>query len=251
MKPLNQALSMKRNILTFLMLGACFLFAGRTAPAADQTQTIETQLRERLRDTTLQLRDAETERAALQAAQTQLTDENKALSERIEAITKVADANKVAAQTAAQAVDNLKARVSHQDTEIAQLTEDGQSCQQAAELARNKATEQIKLADEAVIELERLVTDRQAKNLALYKIANEILQRYQKFGLGDALTAREPFVGITRVKLQNLVQDYQDKIQNERVTLSEKDLPAYGDKLLRQPRQTSESGSGPPGHTAE
>jgi chromosome segregation ATPase len=251
MKPLTQAHSMKRNILTFLMLGACLLLTERTVPAADQTQTIETQLRERLRDTTLQLRDAETERAALQAAQTQLADENKALAERIEAITKEADANKVAAQTAAQAVDNLKARVSHQDTEIAQLKEDGQSCRQAAELARNKATEQVKLADEAVIELERLVADRQAKNLVLYKIANEILQRYQKFGLGDALTAREPFVGITRVKLQNLVQDYQDKIQGERVTLSEKDLPAYGDKLLRQPRQTSESSSGPPGHTAK
>ena len=102
---------------------------------------------------------------------------------------------------------------------IAQLKETIESCRQAAELARNKETERAKLADEARIELERLVADRQAKNLALYKIASEILQRYEQFGLGDALRAREPFVGITRVKLQNLVQDYQDKLLNERTTL--------------------------------
>jgi hypothetical protein len=43
------------------------------------------------------------------------------------------------------------------------------------------------------------------------------LDRYEKFGLGDALTAREPFVGLTKVKFQNLVQDYQDKLSDQKV----------------------------------
>jgi len=47
--------------------------------------------------------------------------------------------------------------------------------------------------------------------------------------------AREPFIGITRVKLQNLVQDYQDKLQSDRVTLSEKDLASYREKLRLEP----------------
>ena len=61
------------------------------------------------------------------------------------------------------------------------------------------------------------VADREAKNRELYRLANEILTRYEKFGLGDALAAREPFTGITRTKLENLVQDYSDKIADARV----------------------------------
>jgi hypothetical protein len=245
---------MKRIVISLLMLGALCLWGTRAIAADEPTQTVETRLRERLRDTMLQLRDAqtaaETDRAALQAAQAQSADEKKALTEKLEAITKEANANKLAAQ----AVDGLKSQVARQDNEIAQLNEAIESCRQAAELARNKETERAGLADEAVIELERLVADRQAKNLALYKLATEILERYRNFGLGDALTAREPFVGISRVKLQNFVQDYQDKLLNDRTSLNEKDLgalKAYRDKLPNQSPQTSGPGSRAPGTTSE
>jgi hypothetical protein len=242
---------MKRSAVSFLMLGFLCLAGVQAVAAEEPTQSVETRLRERLRDTMLQLRDAqaaaETARAALQAAQTQSADEKQALTDKLAAITKEANANKLAAQ----AVESLKSQVARQDKEIAQLNEGIESCRQAAELARNKEAERAKLADEAVIELERLVADRQAKNLALYKIATEILQRYQQFGLGEALTAREPFVGITRVKLQNLVQDYQDKLLNERTTLEKKDLESYRDKLAKQAPQTATPSSTAAGRTSE
>jgi hypothetical protein len=242
---------MKRIIEYLLIIGALCLLPAWTTPAQEQTQSVETQLRERLRDTILQLRAAETDRAALQAAQAQSADEAKALKERIAALTKQADANKQAAQTATQNVETLKSRVSRQDSEIARLNEATENCRQAAALDHNKAVERIQLADQAVIKLEKLVADREDKNLALYKLANEILQRYEKFGLGDVLMAREPFVGISRVKLQNLVQDYQDKLLNERATLHEKDLPEYGNKLLEQPSEAVEPVSVPPKQTSE
>jgi chromosome segregation ATPase len=53
--------------------------------------------------------------------------------------------------------------------------------------------------------LQRLVDDRERKNFALYKVGSEILTRYEQFGLGDALAAKEPFTGIYRVKLETLV----------------------------------------------
>ena len=34
---------------------------------------------------------------------------------------------------------------------------------------------------------------------------------------GEALTAREPFVGVTRVKFENLIQDYQDKLADQKI----------------------------------
>jgi len=242
---------MKQNILPVLVVGFLYLLSPRVILAADSAPTIETQLRERLRDTMLQLRAAETERDALQAAQTQSVEENKVLTERIAAITKQADANKQAAVAAAQTADNLKSQVSRQEKEIADLKEAAASYKQVSELAREKDAEQIKLADDAVIQLERLVADRQEKNLALYKIASEILQRYQKFGLGTALEAREPFIGVTRVKLENLVQDYKDKLLDERTTLHEKDLPSYLRELSSQTDQTIGAVSGVSKQTSE
>jgi chromosome segregation ATPase len=242
---------MKRSVIFHLMLGALCLGGAQAIPAADSPPTVETQLRERLRDTVLQLRAAETERAALQAAQAQSADEKKALTAQLVAITKEANANKLAAKVADSLNDSLKSQVTRQDKEMAQLKEAIENCRQEAELVRNKEMERAKRQDEVVIDLERLVADRQAKNLALYKIASEILQRYQQFGLGDALTAREPFVGVTRVKLQNLVQDYQDKIQNERTTLEKKDLEFDQNKPMNQPPQTSTSSATPPAETPE
>jgi hypothetical protein len=242
---------MKRSVISFLVLGALCLSGARAIPAADPTETLETRLREKLRDTMLQLRAAETDRAALQAAQAQTADENKALTEKLEGVTKEANANKLAAK----AVESLKSQVARQDNDIAQLKEAAESCRQAAEVARKQAAEKeadrSKRETEVVSELERLVADRQQKNLELYRTGSEILRRYEQFGLGDAIKAREPFVGITRVKLESLIQDYQDKLLNERTTLKEKDLDPARDVLLFQPPQASTASSRAPGQTPE
>ncbi len=51
----------------------------------------------------------------------------------------------------------------------------------------------------------------------MYKIGTEVLTRYENFGLGTALTAREPFTGSTRVRMQNLAQDLGDKLADQRI----------------------------------
>jgi len=250
-KPIKPSRSMKRSVIPVLVLGLLCLLGAPSLLAAEPTETVETRLRERLRDTLLQLRDAqtaaETNRAALEVAQTESAAEIKVLNEKLAAITKEANAN----SQAARALETLKTQVARQEKEIAGLQEAADNCRQAAELAHNRAEEWAKRVDEAVIELERLLSDRQAKNLALYKTACEVLQRYQQFSLGEALKSREPFVGITRVKLQNLVQDYQDKLASERTTLDTKDLESYQGKLRDQPPSTPGPGSKAPGQTSE
>jgi hypothetical protein len=52
----------------------------------------------------------------------------------------------------------------------------------------------------------------------MYELGMEILDRYEKFGLGEALTAKEPFTGITRTKFETLVQDYEDKLVDQTIT---------------------------------
>jgi len=42
------------------------------------------------------------------------------------------------------------------------------------------------------------------------------LQRYHGLGVDDVIGAWEPFVGTKRVELQNLAQDYGDKISDNK-----------------------------------
>jgi hypothetical protein len=65
--------------------------------------------------------------------------------------------------------------------------------------------------------LERRIADQQVRNAEMYRLANEVLDRYAQFGLGTAISAREPFVGVTKVKFQNLVQDYQNKLTDQTI----------------------------------
>jgi chromosome segregation ATPase len=177
----------------------------------------ETKLRETLRNATLQMRTLQNERDTLQAAKTQLEQEHKAALQKAEALGKQLAEDKTASD---KVIAELKAKTSEQQTQLAQLEESVEKWkaaqQKSAELATAKEAERAKLAGQ-VIELQRRVADQQTKNAAMFKIGNEILSRYEKFGLGTALTAREPFVGTMRVKLQNLVQDYGDKLAEQKI----------------------------------
>jgi hypothetical protein len=79
------------------------------------------------------------------------------------------------------------------------------------ELAKKSETARGALAAKAAT-LENRTADLVRKNLALFKIGNEVLTRLEDFGYGNALAAREPFVGTARVKLENEVQGYKDKL---------------------------------------
>ncbi len=51
-------------------------------------------------------------------------------------------------------------------------------------------------------------------NKKLYDINHEILGKYEEKGFWAALSQKEPFTAIERVKIENLVQDYQYQLDN-------------------------------------
>ena len=166
-----------------------------------------------MRALTTRLRTAETERATLQAEKLQSDQEKKALTEKVDALAKQA-------KTDSEALATMKTHVVELEGDNTQMKDSLQKLEasqgQAVGLLKRTEAERAKLSGQ-VIELQRKVADRETKNLALYQLANEILKRYERFGLGDALAAKEPFTGLARVKLENYVQDYQDKIADQRV----------------------------------
>ena len=169
----------------------------------------DARLRETLRTLTVRLRSAETERNTLLSDKAQLEQEKKALGGKVDALNKQVAADK-------EKLDQLEAKQKELDDTKESLGKWKTAYEQIQTAAQKSEAERAKLASESII-LKRKVEDRERKNLELFKTANEILTRYEKFGLGEALSAKEPFTGIARVKLENQVQDYQDKIADERV----------------------------------
>jgi hypothetical protein len=200
------------TLVLLLTLPAGLLKAENAQPSA-----AENKLRESLRNTLLQLRTSENDKAVAQAALAEEQDKTKTLTEQVEKITKDRAAEKTAADKVA---NDLQSKVDDRDKLVAELKDALQKSQldnkRVTDIANTKEAQRAKLEDQTN-QLNRRVAEQQTKNANMFKIANEILQRYEKFGLGDALTAREPFTGITRVKLQSLFEEYQDKINDERI----------------------------------
>ena len=208
---------MSRTFSSVLTLGLLPVLLGGALRAADASDNSDARLREALRSTMLQLRTAESDRASLQAAQAESDQQNKMLAEQVKALARQGAADKAAAD---KTIADLNSRLSAQAEETARLKEALEKWkagyEQVAGVARATEEQRARLAAENLA-LQRRVADQQTKNAALFKTGNEILTRYEKFGLGEALSAKEPFVGLTRVKLENLVQDYQDQLLDHRI----------------------------------
>ena len=191
--------------VVFWASGFTVLFPVLSVLAADQAAT-ENRMRDALRNTMLQLRSCENEKATLQAAKAEADEVNKDLTTKVESLkVKSSKAEKVLTEQAAD-LEKFKAAIKNWQTAYQQVTDSAQKTE----------AERAKLAGKVIV-LQRQVEDQERRNAALFKIGNEILTRYEHFGLGDALGAKEPFVGITRVKLQNLVQDYKDELVDQRI----------------------------------
>ena len=217
---------MKTRLTIFLL---CIITTAAPLRAEEKADP-SVRLREAMKSMALQLRNIQAERDALSAKQVEAEQKQKELETQIKTLTKNAAEDKTT-------IDSLKAQLSEKETRNAQLAQELEKwkagCNKAVELAKTKEAERAKLAERAIV-LDRTVADQKTKNAEMFKIGNEILTRYEKFGLGTAITAREPFTGLTRVKLQNLVQDYSDKLGEQRI----KPEPAKQEPAKGEPAKT-------------
>ncbi len=216
---------MKKSIaILFAML---VLVSGRSllADATNSNDALESRLRAALQQTAQQLRDEQDQLAAAQAAQVQSDQEKAALQAKLEAanaqvavVTKQDADDKAAAAAAANdfnaKIGDLNAQLDKYKATLDAWEKDDKA---NAQLIVLKEGARAQLAAENLI-LQRSLDDRERENLALYKLGDEILTRYRNFGLGDALAAKEPFIGTSRVRLQTLVQNYRDKLLDHVIT---------------------------------
>lgn len=188
-------------------------------PEEDPTAKLRTQLRGSL----LQLRNLQSEHATLQAAHSESEARVKELETRLASSEKRQSDLQAQVQSlqnsGKETAERHRREIAERDAAIQKFQQAIQqwqaASQQASQTAQAKEQERARLAIEAIL-LRREIAARETQNIALYRIGLEILERYENHALGKAILAKEPFVGTTRVKIENLVQSYKDAILKQR-----------------------------------
>lgn len=205
-----------RHTWEIIRWAASFVSVVVSVGAADVSPN-ELRLRESVKGLMVQLRTLQAERDAIDAAKAEHEQKAKELGDKLAALTKVSETQR---EESERTVSVLRGKVMDLEKENGGLKADLAKAvglgNQMAERLKKKESEGSRLGD-LVTDLERKVASGERKNLELHRLAKEILERYEKFGLGTALTAREPFIGTTRVRMQNLVQDFSDKLSEQRM----------------------------------
>jgi len=207
-----------KRILLFVT--AALLPLTFTARADDAAELAKAQ--ERLKNALKENQSLKGQMSVLQFSQQELTAKNGALEKSVKDQAKVLEEKTKEMseykQTAESKQMEQQAKIVSLEAEVKRFQAALDKWQAAnikvTDIAKKKEVERAKLSAKSA-DLERAVSDLRAKNTELFKLAGEILTRYEQFGLGKALAAREPFTGNAKVKLQNIVQDYNDKLLNQ------------------------------------
>lgn len=195
-------------------LGLCLALAGVSAHAGDREQEQVHRLKLQLRQMQQQQSDAEAKLAADKAA----------LSSSVDAAKKEATSSKAAAAQASKRVaalsgelQSLREEKTALTDQVAQLQKQLDEQKQALQTYKDEATARAQDQKGLYDTLHARYQQCRQDNVQLYQLGGELLTRYENKGIGEVLSAKEPFVQLGRVKLENLAAQYRDKLDVARV----------------------------------
>ncbi|MBI1397120.1 MAG: hypothetical protein GC151_14185 [Betaproteobacteria bacterium] len=203
------------------------LFAGCLSPVVAQDQQASRD-RELLRRATAALREAEDRNATMAAENAKLQAEIQKLKRSAAKIEDSLSAERKRLSRAAGDLGETKADLDRvkgeKDALQAKLDATEAELQRTSdELARTTGA-----LDAAKAQLDATSGQLEKKTAAnasceqmndkLYGIATDLLAKYRKVGFWDVFKRREPFTGVRRVEVENLLEDYRDKADRNHVT---------------------------------
>lgn len=185
---------------------------------ADQTDARAAREREMLRRAQEALRQSQEENGELGRAKTDAEQKLKDAAGQLESAQKASRSAQSALQSKLQAATATQADLTQQleraKQQLALLTTQQQETAKrlgARETELKQTQQDLQLSKTAN-------TSCEAKNLQLYTYSSELLQRYQKKGVWAAMTQKEPVFGIKEVGIENVVQEYQEKLDSQKIT---------------------------------
>ena len=170
----------------------------------------------------LQLQQLASERTAMQAEQARMKKE-------LEEIRKERDSLK-----AGQAAANQRARA-ESAVVVARSTHDREAAEKELAQVKQRTQDLIEKFKETAQTLREVETDRTtvkqalarqglelnacvANNAALYKLNDEVLTRFGQQGVWSRVAQAEPFTRLKRVQLENLIDGYKTRADDQKFT---------------------------------
>ena len=206
------------------------LLAGGAQAQGQKGQSMEDRLRAELRNVTAQLQQTRGELDALKA--------------------KGVPAAKAAPAAAAPASDGLKKELARSQSQLAQeraqreklaaeqqrgaaaaqeaaasLAQYRQASERLAATGKQQEAERARLDGEVTAQRGALARC-ESKNAQLYAAGQEILQAYESLNVLDVMKARQPFAAQSRVKLEQIAQQYGDQLYQGRFDARQTETPA-------------------------
>jgi len=190
------------------------------APHADASDKKASREREALRRVQQQLSQAQGDLAAAEQEKARLAAD----LEKAQASSK-AEAGK--ADSLQHGLGTSRRQLAAVSGELAQVRETlATTAQQLAEtrktLADTTRTLQQTEAEKRRLETvkasnERDIASCERKNLALYEVGRSLMDRFEHKTCGEILTDKEPFTGIRKVETENLMEEYRDKLDDQKL----------------------------------
>ncbi len=196
---------MKRTLI------ALSLFAMLPAAHA-QTASLESRIRDQLREARSQLQD-------LQAQQAQWAAEKVALEKERDDAKQAAETARVAAKNAGglspEASRALAAERQKREVAEAELQRVKADTGSAAVALRTAETERARLARE-LDTAKGQVDACTARNVQMYRVGQEVISAYENIDMADVVASRQPFAAKARAKLENAAQSFGDRLYEQR-----------------------------------
>ena len=179
------------------------------ASVVAQEEDPTAKFREALRNTMLQLRDAQAKTAEMEASMVQSQLEADKLKKEVSGLqAQLVEERSVTANVRSE-LDEEREASAVKSAKLVKWEED----YRLAVNSLRKAEHANAQAKARITVLERAVNEQQVKNLEMKATADEILDRYQRHSLGTTILAREPFISVNRAKLQTIMQDLETRIR--------------------------------------
>jgi len=111
----------------------------------------------------------------------------------------------------------LREKLDATEKSLADLTNDKRNLEKTAQenQKRLEIEQQALQSKLAAAEEQGKVCEKKNQNLA--QAASELMARYEKKGVWASLVGKEPLTGLSSVQTENLLQDYRDRVEENKV----------------------------------
>lgn len=202
---------MKRMLLLF----ACYGLVGSGVPAMAQQADQAAQALARAQGL---LRQLAQEKAAVDADLAKLRAENAKLKKDLGRSESRLAGTEADLESATRETAGVKAALGRTEQRLerttAQLKDVVGKYKELAKLQRKTEGERADL-EARLTDTSRELADAERKNLELYRINREVVAEFDKEGPWDGLLRKDPFTGLKRVEIENLVQEYENRMLDQ------------------------------------